>query len=195
MRVLVGCEFSGVVREAFAARGHDAWSCDLEPSEIPGKHIEGDVLNYLQEGWDLAIFHPPCTHLASSGSRWFPQKKEEQEAALEFFVKLYEAPIPRICVENPVGVVSTRYRYPNQIVHPWMFGYDESKATCLWLKDLPYLLPTNILEGGGKVRRSNQTKSGQNKLKPASNRGQIRSMTCPGIADAMALQWGRIKIP
>jgi site-specific DNA-cytosine methylase len=181
MRVLIACEFSGVVREAFKAKGHDAWSCDLLPTEIPGNHIQGDVLVILGDGWDLMVAHPPCTHLASSGARWFDDKYEEQQRALVFVGFLMIAPIERIAIENPIGVISTRIRKPDQIIQPWQFGHGETKATCLWLKNLPKLIPTDIVEG-----REQRIW----KLPPSPDRGKERSRTFPGIAKAMAEQWG-----
>lgn len=188
MRVLVACEFSGIVRDAFAARGHDAWSCDLLPSERPGQHIQGDVLGVLDRGWDLMIAHPPCTHLAVSGARWFKGKAVEQLEALEFVGQLLDAPIPRVALENPVSIISTRIRRPDQIVQPWQFGHPESKKTCLWLRGLPLLTPTNVL-AKQKVW-ANQTPSGQNRLGPSPDRWRERSRTYTGIAEAMAAQWG-----
>ncbi len=190
IRVLVGCEFSGIVRDAFAALGHNAWSCDLLPTMSPGKHIQGDVLKVLEDNWDLAIFHPPCTHLAASGARWFKDKQEEQAAALEFIRQLLNAPIAKIALENPVGVISTKIRKPNQIIQPYEFGHPESKRTCLWLKNLPKLKPTNILEKPECGYWENQTPSGQNKLGPSKDRWKKRSLTYKGIAAAMASQWG-----
>lgn len=187
MRVLVACEFSGIVREAFAARGHDVWSCDLLPTERPGRHIEGDVLEHLDDGWDLMIAHPPCTHLAVSGARWWKDKAFEQADALGFVKRLLDAPIPHIALENPTGKISTAIRKPDQIIQPWEYGEDASKATCLWLKRLPLLVSTNILPPG---RRANQTPSGQNNLPPGPDRWRERSRTYPGIAEAMADQWG-----
>jgi hypothetical protein len=181
MKVLVGCEFSGVVRDAFIRRGHDAWSCDLLPTESPGPHIQGDVLSTLDEGWDLAIFHPPCTHLASSGARWFKDKKVEQEDAIHFVKELLNAPIPRIALENPIGVLSTHIRKPEQIIQPWQFGHGETKATCLWLKSLPLLVPTNVVSG---------REARIHKLPPSKDRWKLRSITYAGIAEAMAEQWG-----
>ena len=182
MRVLVACEFSVRVRDAFRRRGFDAVSCDLLPSETPGPHIQGDVLPHLGDGWDLMIAHPPCTHLAVSGARWFKEKALEQEMALGFVRELMTAPIPKIAVENPISVISSRIRKPDQIVQPWMFGHGETKATCLWLKNLPKLKPTNIVEGReGKVW----------KMAPSPTRWMERSRTYTGIADAMAEQWGR----
>lgn len=190
MKILVACEFSGIVREAFKVRGHDAWSCDLLPSEIPGQHIQGDVMDALRFDWDLMIAHPPCTYLAGSGIHWNKRKPERVEKtldALEFVNRLLHAQIKRICLENPVGIISTRIRKPDQIIQPWMFGEDASKKTCLWLKNLPKLVPTNIIE---KERYANQTPSGQNKLGPSPDRWKDRSRTYQGIANAMAEQWG-----
>ena len=181
MRVLVACEFSGIVRDAFRAKGHDAWSCDLLPTERPGPHIWDDVLRYLHEGWDLMVAHPPCTRLASSGARWFREKQHEQEDAVAFVRQLWESRIPRIGIENPIGVLSTRIRKPDQIIQPWQFGHGETKATCLWLKNLPPLVPTNIVEGRrARVHRE----------PPGPDRWKNRSRTYQGIADAMADQWG-----
>lgn len=181
MRVLVGCEFSGIVREAFAARGHDAWSCDLLPSERSGQHIQGDLLDCLNDGWDLAIFHPPCTRLAVSGARWFTLYRDEQEQALEFVRTLLSAPIDWIALENPVSVISTRIRKPDQIIQPWQFCHGETKATCLWLKNLPPLVPSNVVTGReARVHRAS----------PGPDRWKERSRTLPGIAAAMAAQWG-----
>ena len=180
MRVLVACEFSGVVRDAFRAKGHDAWSCDLLPTEQGGPHIEGNVLHRL-EGWDMLIAHPPCTHLAVSGARWFKDKAKEQEEALRFVQTLLEAPIPRIALENPVSIISSRIRKPDQCIQPWQFGHGEVKKTCLWLKNLPKLTPTNVVEGReAKVHR----------MPPSPERWKERSRTYKGIAQAMAEQWG-----
>lgn len=181
MKVLIACEFSGIVREAFKRNNHNAWSCDLLPSEIPGQHIQEDVLNVLDEGWDLMIAHPPCTHLAVSGARWFKDKQQEQKEAIGFFMELINAPIPKIAVENPISIMSSRYKKPDQIIQPWMFGHGETKATCLWIKDLPLLIPTNIVEG-----REQRIW----KFPPSENRWKERSKTFHGIADAMATQWG-----
>jgi hypothetical protein len=172
------------VRDAFLAAGHDAWSCDLLPSEAPGPHFEGDVRDVLAFGqpWDLMISHPPCTHLAVSGARWFGEKRVEQDAALDFVRTLLAAPIPRIALENPISVISSQIRKPDQIVQPWMFGHGETKATCFWLKGLPKLKPTNIVEGRvGRVWR----------MGPGPDRWKERSRTLPGIASAMAAQWGQ----
>lgn len=181
MKILVACEFSGIVREAFRAKGHDAWSCDLLPSEIPGQHIQGDVTEILANGWDLLIAHPPCTHLAVSGARWFKDKVNEQAAALEFVRLLLAAPVPRIALENPISIISSRIRKPDQIIQPWMFGHGEVKATCLWLKNLPKLEAENIVNGREpRVHRE----------PPSAERWKNRSRTFPGIALAMANQWG-----
>ena len=193
MRVLVACEFSGVVREAFRARGHDAWSCDLLSAEDGSPHhYQCDVELLLGAGWDLMIGHPPCTFLAVSGLHWNarrPGRAKQTEEALEFVQLLMDAPIPRICIENPVGCISSRICRPDQIIQPWQFGHDASKATCLWLKNLPLLKPTDVLPGGKQARRANQTPSGQNKLGPSPDRWKLRSITYPGIANAMADQW------
>jgi hypothetical protein len=183
-RVLVGCEYSGVVRDAFRAAGHDAWSCDLLPCESdPTYHHQGPVEDLLSQPWDLAIFHPPCTHLAVSGARWFKDKQAEQTEALAFVRLLLDAPIPRIALENPISIISSRIRKPDQIIQPWQFGHGETKATCLWLKNLPPLHPTNIVPGReAKVHR----------MSPGPNRWKERSRTYPGIAAAMASQWGTL---
>ena len=191
MRVLVACEYSGTVRDAFRARGHDAMSCDLLPTDKPGPHYQGPVQDILGEGWDLMIAHPPCTHLAVSGARYFARKQVEQAEALAFVRLLLEAPIPRIALENPISIISSRIRKPDQIIQPWQFGHDASKATCLWLKGLPLLTPTDVLPGGKTARRANQTASGQNRLSPSPDRWKLRSATYQGIADAMAEQWGK----
>jgi len=192
MRVLIACEYSGTVRDAFIARGHDAMSCDLLPTDAPGPHYQGDVRDILGDGWDLMIAHPPCTYLSVSGMHWTTRGLRDPkltEDALEFVRLLMDAPIPRIALENPVSIISSRIRKPDQIVHPWQFGHDASKRTCLWLKNLPPLVPTDILPGDAKTRRANQTPSGQNKLGPSPDRWKIRSATYQGIADAMANQW------
>ncbi len=184
MRVLVACEYSGRVREAFRARGHDAWSCDLLESEDNSPfHIQGDVLPLLTQGWDLMICHPPCTHLAVSGARHFKGKIADgrQQGALDFVRRLLDAPIPKIALENPVSIISSKIRKPDQIIQPWQFGHGETKATCLWLKGLPKLTPTNIVEG-----RSDRI----HKMPPGPNRWKERSRTYQGIANAMAAQWG-----
>ena len=182
MNVLVACEFSGVVRDAFAATGHDATSCDLLPSDTPGKHYRGDIKDLLVPGrWDLMIAHPPCTHLAVSGARWFKHKLPEQEAALEFVQALMDAPIPRIALENPVSIISSRIRKPDQIIQPWQFGHGETKTTCLWLKNLLPLEPTDVVEG---------REARVHKMPPSPDRWKHRSITFRGIAEAMAAQWG-----
>lgn len=193
MRVLIACEFSGTVRDAFARRGHDAWSCDLLPTLKPGRHMQGDVTGALIQRWDLIIAHPPCTYLAASGLHWNkrrPERAAQTEAALDFVRMFLDADCPRVCVENPIGCISTRIRKPDQIIQPWQFGHDASKATCLWLKGLPVLEHTDVLPGGKQARRANQTASGQNKLGPSPTRWAERSVTYSGIAEAMADQWG-----
>ena len=181
MRVLVACEYSGRVRDAFRALGHDAMSCDLLPTEVEGPHHMGDVTELLHMGWDLMIAHPPCTHLAVSGSRWFKDKVKEQAEALVFVQTLMDAPIPRIAIENPISVISSRIRKPDQIIQPWQFGHGETKATCLWLKGLPKLTPTNVVEGReARVHR----------MPPGPDRWKERSRTYSCVAEAMAAQWG-----
>lgn len=181
MKVLIACEFSGTVRDAFKRRGHDAWSCDLLPTEAPGNHIQGDVLNVLDDGWDLMIGHPPCTHLAVSGARHFHKKKKRQQRALEFFCALLNAPIPRICLENPVSVAGSRVGPADQIIQPWQFGHGEMKTTCLWLKNLRPLRPTKIVEG--REQRVHR-------MPPSPDRWKLRAKTYEGVAEAMADQWG-----
>ncbi len=198
MRVLVACEFSGIVRDAFRARGHDAVSCDLLPSEREGPHIQGDVLAVLSDGWELMIAHPPCQYLTLAGLHWnnrVPGRREKTGEALAFVRALLGAPIPRIALENPVGCISTHIRKPNQIIQPYQFGHPESKQTCLWLKSLSPLVATNVLQPeayqlNGRPRWRNQTPTGQNRLGPSANRWKLRSLTYQGIADAMATQWG-----
>ena len=196
MRVLIACEFSGTVRDAFARKGHDAMSCDLLPTEKPGPHYQGDILDVIHSGWDLMIAHPPCTYLSSSGLHWNtrrPERAEMTEDALRFVTDLAAADIPRICIENPIGCLSTRWRKPDQIIQPFEFGHDASKATCLWLKGLPKLRPTGLIDPrivNGRMRWGNQTDSGQNKLGPSADRWAKRSLTYDGIAEAMAQQWG-----
>ncbi len=181
MKVLIACEFSGIVRDAFIAKGHDAISCDLLPTEKPGPHYQGDVFDIINDGFDLMIAHPPCTHLAVSGARWFKDKRMEQLLALQFVQQLMDANIERICIENPISIISTKIRNPDQIIQPWMFGHGETKATCLWLKNLPLLIPTNIVSGReGRVW----------KMTPSPDRWKERSRTLPGIAHGMANQWG-----
>ena len=177
MRVLVACEFSGIVRDAFIAAGHDAVSCDLLPSERPGPHEQRDVLDVLSgnQPWDLMIAHPPCTYLAVSGARWFRDRPQDQAEALEFVRRLLTARIPRIAIENPVSVISTRIRKPDQIVQPWMFGHGEVKATCLWLTNLPLLVPTDVVEG--RSPRVHHASPGPDRWKERSRHYQVR---CPG---------------
>jgi hypothetical protein len=194
MRVLIACEFSGIVRDAFRARGHDAVSCDLLPSEREGPHIQGDVLAVLGDGWDMMIAHPPCTYLCRQGQRWMkhPAHSEgrpaKQKEAVRFFKMLYGAHIPRICVENPVGILNTQFRKPDQIIQPWQFGHDYSKKTCLWLRGLPPLVATNVVQltyittpNGKRFTRG---------WYEMPRKGTERSRTFQGIADAMAAQWG-----
>ena len=181
MKVLVACEYSGVVRDAFQAKGHRAMSCDLLPSETEGNHYQGSILDILDQSWDLMIAHPPCTHLAVSGARWFKDKVVEQIQALEFVRALLDAPIPKIALENPVSIISSRIRKPDQIIQPWQFGHGEMKKTCLWLKGLPKLTPTDIVEG--REQRIHN-------MSPSPNRWKERSRTYTGIAAAMAEQWG-----
>jgi hypothetical protein len=180
MRVLVACEFSGRVRDAFIKAGHDAMSCDILPTDQPGPHYEGDVRDILGEGWDLMVAHPPCTHLAVSGARWFKEKQAEQAEALEFVRLLLDAPIERIALENPVSIISSKIRTPDQIIQPWQFGHGETKATCLWLKNLPPLMPTDVVDGRKPV---------VHRMPPGPDRWKLRSLTYQGIADAMASQW------
>ncbi len=182
-KVLIACEFSGAVRDAFRAIGHDAWSCDILPTEVEGPHYQCDVRDVIVAGWDLMIAHPPCTHLAVSGARWFKHKAREQAEALDFVRELMAAPIPRIAIENPVSIISSRIRKADQTIQPWQFGHGEVKATCLWLKNLPKLQPKQIVEGReARVHR----------MPPGPDRWKERSRTFHGIADAMARQWGRV---
>ena len=192
IRALIACEFSGTVRDAFTRLGWDAWSCDLLPSDKPGKHHQGDVRDILGEQWDLMIAFPPCTYLCSSGMHWTVRGLRDPkltEDALDFVRLLMGANVKHIALENPVGAISTRIMKPDCIIHPWQFGHPESKKTCLWLKNLPTLVPTNILEKPASGRWENQTSSGQNKLGPSPDRWKERSKTYQGIADAMAAQW------
>ena len=183
MKILIACEYSGTVREAFSKLGHDAWSCDILETEIPGNHLQCDVREILGDGWDMMIAHPPCTHLAVSGARWFKDKKVEQAEALEFVRLLLNAPISKIALENPISIISSHIRKPDQIIQPWQFGHGETKATCLWLQNLPKLQPTNIVEG-----REQRIW----KMPPGENRWKERSRTFEGIAQAMANQWGNL---
>jgi hypothetical protein len=196
MRVLIACEYSGTVRDAFMAQGHDAMSCDLLPTDSPGAHYQGSVLDIIGDDWDLLIAFPPCTYLCSSGLHWNKrdlERTKKTESALEFVRTLLDAPIPRIALENPVGCISTRIRKPDQYVQPYNFGHDASKKTGLWLKGLPKLIGTDTVAPrmvGNKCRWANQTDSGQNRLTPSPDRWKLRSATYQGIADAMAQQWG-----
>ena len=185
MKVLVACEFSGIVRDAFIKRGHDAMSCDLLPTETPGAHYQGDVRDVLDYPWDLMIAHPPCTHLSVSGARHFSEKRMDgrQQSAVSFFMRLAKADIPRIAIENPVCIMSTLWRKPDQTIQPWEFGHGETKATCLWLKSLPPLQPTDIVPG----REARVWK-----MTPSADRGKLRSRTFQGVADAMAGQWSAL---
>lgn len=197
MRVLVACESSGVVRDAFSALGHEATSCDLLPSSAPGSHVVGDVKDILNDGWDLLIAHPPCTYLSVSGMHWTARGLRDPaltDNALDFVRLLMQSPIEKIAIENPVSVISTRIRKPDQIIQPYQFGHDASKKTCLWLKNLAPLTPTKFIPPrivNGKARWSNQTDSGQNRLPPSADRWKKRSETYAGIAAAMADTWGR----
>lgn len=185
MRVLIACEFSGIVRDEFIALGHDAISCDLLPTDKPGPHYQGDVFDVIDAGFDLMIAHPPCTHLSVSGSRHFKDKKLDgrQIAAISFFKRLAKSDIPRIAIENPISIMSSKWRKPDQIIQPWQFGHGETKATCLWLKNLPALTCTNVVEGReARVHR----------MPPSPNRWKERSRTYQGIAKAMAEQWGSL---
>lgn len=196
MRVLIACEFSGTIRDAFLKRGHEAWSCDLLPTESPGQHYEGDVRDILDDGWDLMIAHPDCTYLCSSGLHWnkrVPGREAKTQKALEFVRELMNAPIPRIAIENPTGKIGTAIRKADQYIQPYEYGHDASKRTGLWLKNLPLLKPTEYVEPrivGGKKRWGNQTDSGQNRLGPSEDRWKLRAATYEGWARAMAKQWG-----
>jgi len=183
MRVLVACEFSGRVRDAFIKLGHDAISCDILATEISNPHYQGDVFDIVNNGWDLMIAHPPCTHLAVSGARWFKEKRRDgrQQEAIEFFLRLANVSIEKICIENPVSIMSTFYKKPNQIIQPYQFGHSETKATCLWLKNLPELKPTKLVKG--RIARIHNKP-------PSEERWKNRSRTYTGIAEAMAFQWG-----
>ncbi len=185
MRVLVACEYSGVVRDAFVRGGHDAMSCDLLPTDVPGAHYQGDVRDVIHAQWDLMIAHPPCTHLSVSGARHFAEKRIDgrQQSAISFFMELMKADIPMIAVENPVCIMSSFFRKPDQVIQPWQFGHGETKATCLWLKNLPTLKPTNIVDG---------REARIHKMPPSPDRWKERSKTFQGIADAMAAQWGAL---
>jgi hypothetical protein len=204
MKVLIACEFSGAVRDAFIQGGHEAMSCDLLPTEAPGPHYQGSVLDIINDGWDLMIAHPPCTYLTLTGNKWFkpefadrfPTRHKDREDAIEFFMTLANAPIPKIAIENPIGVLSSRWRKPNQIIQPWQYGFPTTKATCLWLKGLPNLVPTNIVSKGEVVISKSGNRMSRwyyetSKLPLKGGiRAKARSVTFQGIADAMAAQWG-----
>ena len=206
MKVLVACEFSGVVRDAFIRGGHDAMSCDLLATEAPGPHYQGSVLDIINDGWDLMIAHPPCTYLTLTGNKWFkpefadrfPTRHQDRENAIEFFMALANAPISKIAIENPIGVMSSRWRKPNQIIQPWQYGFPTTKATCLWLKGLPNLVPTNIVSKGEVVISKSGNRMSRwyyetSKLPLKGGiRAKARSVTFQGIADAMAAQWGAL---
>lgn len=184
MRILIPCEFSGIMRDAFIAQGHDAVSCDLLPSERPGPHIQGDVLKVFHENgpFDAVIAFVPCFRLAVCGARWFKGREDEQEKAVKFFMDVWNLPVNLMCIENPVGIMSTRFRKPDQIIQPWMFGHPETKATCLWLRGFPKLEPTNIVSGREhRIWR----------MPPGPDRWKERSRTFQGVADAMSIQWGK----
>jgi hypothetical protein len=190
MKVLIACEYSGRVRDAFIAQGHDAISCDLLPTERVGPHYQGNVFDIINDGFDLMVAHPPCTDLAVSGAAWFAKKRADgsQHKSIEFFMALVNANIPKICIENPIGIMSTLWRKPSQIIQPWMFGHPESKATCLWLKGIPLLIPTkNVKPEMELLPRNKQMR--MHYLPPSPNRWKIRSETYQGIADAMAERW------
>ena len=212
MKILVACEFSGTVREAFASRGHDAWSCDIEPTDVPGNHYQGDVMDILDDGWDMMIAHPPCTYLSVSGARWYyhpedkhlpyeqrrphpmhPNRRMYQQEALDFVKLLLDAPIGKIAVENPISVISSRIKKPTQIIQPYEYGHPTYKSTCLWLKNLKPLQPTDVVEpiwiNVSKGKRMSKFHYDTYTL-PKKERGKIRSATFPGIAKAMAEQWG-----
>lgn len=184
-KVLVACEYSGIVRDAFTKVGWDATSCDLLPSEKEGKHYQGDVFDIIDRDWNLLIAFPPCTDLCVSGARWFKEKiaSGAQQKSIEFFLKFTRTKIPRVCIENPIGIMSTKYEKPTQIIQPWMFGHGETKATCLWLKNLPKLIPTNIVKGrNARVH----------KMAPGPDRWRERSRTYFGVAEGMANQWKNV---
>lgn len=185
MKILIACEYSGIVREAFIKKGHDVISCDILPTEINGPHYQGDVMDIINNGFDMMIAFPPCTHLAVSGARYFNIKKQDgrQQEGINFFMSLVNTNIEKIAIENPIGIMSTQYRKPDQIIQPWQFGHGETKSTCLWLKNLPCLIPTKIVDG-----REQRIW----KMPPSADRAKLRSKTYQGIADAMADQWGAI---
>lgn len=183
MRVLIACEFSGIIREAFSKKGHETYSCDLDDTEIPGLHLKCDVREIIHDNWDLIIAHPPCTHLAISGARWFKDKREEQIKAIEFFMLFAKLKGIKLCIENPVSIMSTHWKKPTQIIQPYQFGHPEEKKTCLWLKNLPKLKPTKIVPPGiSRIHYMPRYKF--------KSRAKERSRTYTGIAEAMANQWG-----
>jgi hypothetical protein len=194
MKILIACEYSGTVRDAFRALGHEAMSCDLLPTEREGPHYQGSVLDILGDGWDMMVAHPPCTHLAVSGAAHFARKRASgvQDEALDFVRLLLNAPIPKIALENPISIISSRIRKPDQIVHPWQFGHETTKATCLWLKGLPLLVPTQIVSKGERQFYASGKSSPIWHAKSGGGSGKARSMTFQGMADAMAAQWGTI---
>jgi hypothetical protein len=199
MKILVACEESGRVREAFARLGHNAWSCDLLPTAIPGQHYQGDIFDILDDSWDMMIAHPPCTYLSYVGNIWFkpkykerfPQREQQRQEAIKFFMALVNAPVPRIAIENPVGIMNKVYKKADQTISPHMFGHREAKRTCLWLKDLPKLIPTNIVEDTISFQDWELSNSAF-KMTP-QERSTFRSRTFQGIADAMADQWGKLE--
>jgi hypothetical protein len=192
MKILIACEFSGIVRDAFIKKGHDAISCDLLPTESPGPHYQGNVLDILNDGWDMMIAFPPCTHLAVSGAVWFEQKRKDgrQQQGIDFFMEFTKTNCPKIAIENPVGIMSTVWRKPDQIVHPWMFGHETTKATCLWLYNLPLLTATNIVGRGERKYYPSGNSSPIWHAKTGGGCGHQRSRTFSGLSDAMANQWG-----
>lgn len=202
MKILIGCEFSGTVRESFAKMGHNVWSCDIEPSDIPGKHYQGDINNIINDGWDMLIAFPPCTHLAVSGAKHFEQKRLDgrQHQGIDFFMSMINADIEKIAVENPIGIMSSLYKKPNQIIQPYEYGHEAQKSTCLWLKNLPNLVPTNIVGKGEFYTTPSGKKMAKWMCDPVGKDGKklaygsveikkIRNKTFQGIADAMANQW------
>ena len=199
MKILIACEFSGTVRDAFIKLGHDATSCDLEPTDVPGPHYQGNVLDIINDNWDMMIAHPPCTHLASSGARHFAKKIADgrQKQGINFFMELINCNIPKYAIENPVGIMSTIYRKPNQIINPYEYGHGTTKATCLWLKGLPMLKPTNIVDKGEVWTAKSGKRMSKwfydSSLLPPKEREKMRNKTFQGIAEAMASQWGRIE--
>lgn len=201
MRVLIACEFSGTVRRAFRALGHEAWSCDLMPAEDGGEHYQADCRDVWHMGWDLIVAHPPCTYLTVSGNKWmkpefsakFPDRQQHREDAVSFFMQCYSAPAPMVAVENPIGIMSTRFRPPDQVIQPWMFGHGETKATCLWLRGLPLLAPTHLDNDLFAPPAPSERAQRLHKLPPSADRWKLRSKTYEGIAQAMAHQWGQVR--